>query len=269
MPRTSSRAAALLALLAAAIACATLSVEDERKLGDQFAREVKKEVVFVRDRAVVDYVSRLGAEIVRASGPQPFEYHFYVIEDQEINAFAAPAGHVYVHTGTLLKARDVSELAGVMAHEVGHVARRHIAHNYRRQQGTRIGQQLLVIGAGVAGGQAAAGAANLLTGLGAMAYLNSFGRDAERDADAFAVAVMPRAGYDPEGLVTFFHTLQKEGGSRPPAFLSSHPTTEERIEGTRRMIAEGPHKGGLRRHDGGRLEIIQERVRLIVGQRRR
>jgi predicted Zn-dependent protease len=267
MSSACSRVGAL-ALLVLSLACATLSVDDERKLGNEFSREIKKEVTFVRDRAVVDYVARLGQELVRAAGPQPFEYHFYVIDDDEINAFAAPGGHVYVHTATILKSRDVSELAGVMAHEVGHVARRHIAENYGRQQGTRIGQQILVIGAGVAGGQAAAGAANLLTGLGAMAYLNSFGREAERDADAFAVAVMPRAGYDPEGLVTFFHTLAKEGGSRPPEFLSSHPTTEDRIQATQRLIDQSPHQG-LRRHDGGRFEIIQERVRMLTGGRRR
>jgi predicted Zn-dependent protease len=268
MSSTCSRLGAL-ALLAVGLACATLGVEDERKLGDEFAREIKKEVTFVRDRAVVDYVARLGAELVGAAGPQPFDYRFYVIEDDEINAFAAPGGHVYVHTATILKSRDVSELAGVMAHEVGHVVRRHIAQNYKRQQGTRIGQQILVIGAAVAGGQAAAGAANLLTGLGAMAYLNSFGREAERDADAFAVSVLPRAGYDPEGLVTFFHTLAKEGGARPPEFLSSHPATEDRIQATQRLIDQLPQREGLRRHDGGRFEIIQQRVRMLAGPRRR
>lgn len=272
MSRTCSsrlRGPVALPLLAslALLACATLSVERERELGDEFAREIRREVVLVRDEVVLSYLDRMGREILAVAGPQPFEYRFNVVDDPDINAFAAPAGHIYMHTGTILQARNASELCGVLAHEIGHVARRHIANNYNRQRWTRVGQQAVVLGAGVLGGQNAAGAANLFGGLAAMSYLNTFGREAEREADAFAVKVMPRAGYDPEGLVTFFHTLKNQGGASPPAFLSSHPATDERIQNTRRMIAAQPLPPGLRSHDGGRFEIVQHRVRLLTGAR--
>lgn len=262
--RTGFRRTGLVLLLALA-ACAPLSVPEERRLGDEFEREVRSELVFVHDRVVVGYVERIGAEILRPAGPQPFAYRFYVIEDEDINAFAGPAGHVYVHTGTILKARNVSELAGVVAHEVGHVVRRHVAQNYSKQQAAGLGRQLLVVGAGIFGGGTAASLANLGGGITAMLVLNKFGREAEREADAFALQVLPGAGYDPNGMLTFFETLRNEGGPNVPGFLSSHPTTEDRIAMARGALAAQGHRPGLRVDDGGRLEIIQRRIRLLTG----
>jgi predicted Zn-dependent protease len=258
--------AAALAALIVLTGCATLSIPQERKLGEDANREIRQQVKLLRDRVVHDYVANVGAEIVAAAGPQPFEYEFYVVEDDQINAFALPAGFVYVHTETILKARNVSELAGVVGHEVGHVARRHIAQNYNRQRNTGILHQVAVIGAGVAGGSAAAGAVNLLGGVAGVAYLNTFGREAEADADAFAVDVLPRAGYDPRGLVTFFETLAREGGAGVPTFLSSHPAPKDRIQATSARIAAARLPPNLEVSDDGRLEIIQQRIRLLVGE---
>jgi predicted Zn-dependent protease len=268
MPRiTSELRAALAALLALLLlgACGTLTVPQERKLGEELSREIRREVILLRDSVVTGYVERIGHDIVRAAGPQPFAYHFYVVEDDEINAFAAPAGHIYFHTETILMARNVCELAGVIAHEVGHVVKRHIAENYGRQRSTGIVHQGLVITAGVLGGSSSAGAANLGGALAGTAFLNKFGRDAEREADAFAVEVMPKAGYDPIGLVTFFKTLRSETGSGGATFLSSHPATDERIEETRLLIAALSPRSDLRVDDSGRLEIIQRRIRLLIG----
>src|SRR5262245_48537039 len=128
--RPSAALAALLALCCASVACGTLTVEKEKQLGDEYAREMRKELRFVREEVVVAYVEDIGRALVKAAGPQPFQYHFYVVDDEQLNAFAMPAGHVYVQTGIILNAANVSELAGVMAHEVGHVALRHIAKNY-------------------------------------------------------------------------------------------------------------------------------------------
>ncbi|MDX1650716.1 MAG: M48 family metallopeptidase [Myxococcota bacterium] len=255
---------AALALLVAG--CGTLSVPEERSLGEELRREVHAELRFVGDRVVNDYVSRIGQELVAAAGPQPFEYHFYVVEDDDLNAFAMPAGHVYIHTGILLRARNVSELAGVIGHEVGHVALRHVAENYNRQRSAGLFQSALVLAGGLLAGQGGAAAANVVGGLGTLAVVNSFTREAEAEADAFAVEVMPRAGYDPLGIVTFFETLRRESGARPPEFLSSHPAPENRMEAARARIATEGLPAGLRLTDGGRLEIIQRRVRLLTGR---
>ncbi len=266
-PRRSSRVAGL--LLLAAVACATPGVEEERRLGEDFAHEVKREVVLLADPVVLNYVRELGARIVAAAGPQPFQYEFHVVRDPEVNAFAGPAGHIYLHTGTFLLARNRAELAGVLAHEIAHVALRHVAENLARQRTTGWIRQAGVAAAGILAGPAAAGAANLGSALAAMAVLNSFGRDAEREADAFAVDLLPKAGIDPRGLPAFFETLRNQDPRDPPAFLSSHPATEERIRRTRAMIDPAALPPGLRIRDGGRFEIIQERVRLLTRPRGR
>jgi predicted Zn-dependent protease len=245
---------------------APLTIEEERELGAEVEKQARQKFHFLRDEVVVGYVAGLGADLLRVMGPQPFDYDFYVIEDDELNAFAVPGGNIYVHTGLILKARNVSELIGVMGHEVGHVYHRHVAQNYRRQRNTGIAQQLGVLTVGVLAGGAAAQAANLLTGVGAMAYLNQFGREAEREADAFAVEVLPKAGYDPHGLTSFFQTLIQQYGDTGDSFLSSHPATHERIENTNALIRAKDLPANLRQDDDGKLEIVQHRIRTLMGR---
>ncbi len=258
--------AALLTLLLAP-GCGTLSVQEEQALGRQMNGEIRRGLVFLSDRVVDQYVREMGQDILRAAGPQPFEYHFYVVEDDDINAFAAPAGHIYVNTQTILAAANASELAGVIAHEIGHVVCRHIAENYNRQRNTGIGVNAAILAAAVLGGGAAATAAQLGGGLAAVAYLNSFGREAEMEADTFAVDTLPRAGYDPNGLVTFFQTLSAEQGEAHSDFLSSHPATSDRAAAVRARIDALPPTEGLQVDDNGRLEIIQRRIEILMGQR--
>jgi len=246
-------------------ACASLSVSQEQQLGDEAAGELSRELDFVRDEWVVHYVESIGREIVSAAGPQPYTYRFRVVNDPELNAFALPAGHIYIHTAIILEAQNVSELAGVIAHEVGHVARRHVARNYNRQRNTGIVYQVLAVAASIfVGGYAAAGG-QLLGQLAAVAYVNQFTREAEMEADAFAVEVLPRAGYDPRGLVSFFETLRSHGEAAGPSFLSSHPATSDRIRYTRSLITREDLGPGLRVTDNGELEIIQRRIQLLTG----
>lgn len=263
--RRSGSGLLIVVLLAVGCSTAPLSIEEERKLGAEVEREARKQFDFVHDEVVVGYVARLGNDLLRVMGPQPFDYDFYVVQDKELNAFATPGGNIYVHTGLILKAKNVSELIGVMGHEIGHVYHRHVANNYRRQKNTSIAHQLGVLTAGVLGGGAAAQAVNLLGGLGAMAYLNQFSRDAEREADAFAVQTVPKAGYDPSGITTFFATLIEQYGETGNSFLSSHPATEERIQTTQALIRAERLPPGLREDDDGRLEIIQHRIRTLTG----
>jgi len=262
-------AAAALALVAplALAGCGSLSVQEEQQLGAEMARDARKHLDFVREEVVVAYVSQMGRGIVKASGPQPFTYHFHVVEDKELNAFAAPAGYVYVNTGTILAAANASELAGVIAHEIGHVTLRHIAKNYNKQRGAGILYQLGAIAASIFVPGPGAAAAQLGGQLAAIGALNSFSREAESEADAFAVKVMPLAGWDPQGLVSFFQTLLQEtkGGGRPPEFLSSHPATESRIEAASALIREAKLPENLRQSDGGKLEIIQRRIQILTG----
>ena len=253
--------------LAATAGCGTLSVGEEQKLGAEAARELRRELDFVTDARVREYVERIGAEIVAAAGPQPYDYRFHVVVDDSLNAFALPAGHIYVHTGILLEAADVSEVAGVIAHEVGHVALRHVARNYHRQRNTGVLYQVGALAAAIfVGGHAAAGG-QMLGELAAVAYLNTFTRDAEVEADRFAVEVLPKAGYHPAGLLSFFRTLEAEGGAEAPGFLASHPATDDRIEQTQALVDGSVLTRELRVRDDGRLQIIQRRIELLTGSR--
>lgn len=261
-------AAAVITLVLAG--CGPISLSEESQLGYNFEQQMRQELPLLHDRVIVDYVRDMGRGIVNAAGPQPFDYSFQVVVDDEINAFAGPAGRIYVHTGTILAARNASELAGVIGHEIGHVVERHVAENYNRQRNTQIGQQILVAGAGIAGGGGMANLANLGGGLAAVAYLNTFGREAEMEADAFAVEALPKAGWDPAGLVTFFQLLQSENGSSgTPTFLSSHPATEERIRATSEALEVVKLPPGVERDDRGKLQIIQRRILLLTHERPR
>jgi predicted Zn-dependent protease len=248
------------------VSCGPLSLSEESQLGHSFQQEMRKELPILHDRVVTDYVRGMGRGILKAAGPQPFDYTFQVVVDENVNAFAGPAGHIYIHTETILKARNASELAGVIAHEIGHVVERHVAENYNRQRNTQIGQQVLVAGAAIAGGGGMANLANFGSGLAAVAYLNTFGREAEMEADAFAVEMLSKAGWDPAGLVTFFQLLQEDSGDGGPSFLSSHPTTSERIRATSEALEVVDRPPGLRTDDGGRLQIIQRRILLLTRQ---
>jgi predicted Zn-dependent protease len=268
-PRRALVALVGLAWLAVLPACTTLSVEEEKQLGHQAQREVRGHFQMMRDKVVVNYVRDLGAKLASSAGPTPFEFRFWVVEDEEINAFALPGGAIYVHTGVLTKAKDVSEVAGVLAHEMGHVTARHVAKLYRRQRNTGIGAQVLAMAIAIlTGNPYIANAGGMASGVAATAYLNTYTRDAEREADARGVDTLVRAGYDPRGMMSFFQTLQHESegrGMKPPQFLSSHPATEERIQNVAAAIRAKHLSDDLKRTDNGKLEIIQERIRLVVG----
>ncbi len=262
-----SRWLVIVLLLGVTPACGTLSVQEEKQLGALEQRRVRQSFQLLRDRVVVNYIRKLGEELVSSAKPSPFEFRFYVIEDENLNAFAVPGGAIYVHTGLILAANDVSELAGVMAHEIGHITARHSALQYKRARNTSLVANIIgFVGAVLTGQPQAAG---LVTELGARAYLNTFSQDAEREADQLGVDTMIKAGYDPYGLVRFFETLQAENsGPRLPAFLSTHPATPERVQNAKKEIEEVEKSGveiGSKTDDGGRLDIIQERIRLIEG----
>ena len=249
-------------LLAALLpACATLTVAEERRVGAELARQMRGELLFIRDAVVLDYVRAIGGKILRAAGPQPFEYSFAVVEDDEINASTGPGGHIYIHTETILRARNASELAAVLAHEIGHGVLRHVSKSYARSRSVGTLHQAGVLAASVFG---YGGLANLGGGLAAMTVLNSFTRGEEREADAFAVEVLPAAGYDPNGLITFLEVVRETDGSDMPGFLSSHPDTEDRVAEVAALIAALPPAPGLQVRDRGRLEIIQHRIRLLT-----
>ena len=222
----------------------------------------------MRERVTVNYVRKMGDELVAAARPSPFDFRFYVVESEDLNAFAIPGGAIYINTGLIQSVNNASELAGVVAHEIGHVTARHTAQLAKRQRNTGfVAQAATIVIAVLTGNYYAANAGELASRVVAQAYVSQYTREFEREADTLAVETLVRAGYDPNGLVTMFETLRKESsdGLRAPQFLSSHPATVERIEEVQSEIAKYGTLGQLKRDDGGQLEIIKKRLDLIVG----
>src|SRR5213593_846201 len=212
------------------------SLEREISLGKSLAQEVERSSKMIDDPVVTEYVNRVGQNLVRNSDARvPFTIK--VIDSDEINAFALPGGFFYVNSGLILRAQEESELAGVMAHEIAHVAARHGTKNATKGEL----MQLASIPAMIFIPYSMAGYA-MYQGLNLAIPLTflKFSRDAEREADFLGLQYMYKTGYDPNSYVTFFERIQADEKRRPgtiPKVFSTHPPTPDRIENTQKEIA--------------------------------
>jgi predicted Zn-dependent protease len=217
--------AAGLALLAAGVVPARAAI-DERELGRRFFLEARSQLPLVQDAAVEEYVRRVGAKIVRTLGAQQFDYTFYVVQEPVLNAFAVPGGYVFVFSGLIAKVSNDDELAGVLAHEVGHVAGHHII---RQQTEGQVWNYAALLGALLS-------AVNPVLGAGAIAAAETaqlkYSRQFEQEADYLGLGYASKAGYDPHALGAFFKQLLAEQRLNPagvPPYMLSHPMTEDRV----------------------------------------
>src|SRR6201987_4266705 len=212
------------------------SVEGQINMGRAYAQQVDSSSKLIKDPVVTEYINRLGQNLVRNSDSKgPFTIK--VIDSDEINAFALPGGFFYVNSGLILRAQEESELAGVMAHEISHVAARHGTKNATKSEIMQLATiPLILLGPGGWAGYGIYEGMNLAI---PVTYLK-FSRDAEREADFLGLQYMYKAGYDPNAYVTFFERIQADDKRRPgtiPKVFSTHPPTPERIENAQKEIA--------------------------------
>ncbi len=211
------------------------SIEKEIALGRQMAEEVARQARIVDDPVVAEYVNRIGQNLVRNSDAKvPFTIK--VLDSNEVNAFALPGGFFFVNSGLILKADSESELAGVMAHEIAHVAARHGTRQATRGQMVNIGSIPLIFVGGWTGYGIRQGASLAIP----LTFLN-FSRDFEREADYLGLQYLYKAGYDPTSYVDFFEKIQSmekgKAGSVAKVF-STHPLTDQRIELAQKEIQQ-------------------------------
>jgi predicted Zn-dependent protease len=204
-----------------------ISLEKEIALGRELAQQIEKESTLITDPVVTEYVNRIGQNIVRNSDAKvPFTIK--VIDSDEINAFALPGGFFYVNSGLILAADEESELAGVMAHEIAHVAARHGTEQQSKGQLVNFASfPLIFLGGPI--GYGIQQAANFLV---PVTFLK-FSRKMEEEADYLGVEYLYKAGYDPSAMVTFFEKLQAKEKAKPgsiPTLFSTHPPTGDRIK---------------------------------------
>ncbi len=236
--RTLLRVAILPAGMAALAACSgTIGPEEEAELGNTYAAEVLKQVRLVDDPAAQAELRRIGEELAARADSTGRRYTFYLVDSPEVNAFAVPGGHIFVNRGLVRSADQLAELAGVLGHEIAHVTERHGLEQVEKQQRANVFLSLVYW---LLDRQPGALEQAAIEGGGA-ALFAKYGRDAEREADGHAVRTLARAGYDPEGVATFFEELLRQQRSNPgriDQWFASHPTSQERVQNTRTMIRE-------------------------------
>ena len=221
-------------LMAFAGACG-VSQQQEVELGASTAQQVAAQLPMVRDGASLSYITALGNRLVNATDNRGLAWHFNIVDSREINAFAVPGGWIYINRGLIEKAGTMSELAGVLAHEIGHVTRRHSVQQMQQAQGANVGLAL----ACTLTRFCESGASRAAINVGGSALFAKFSRSDEREADAEAVTTTIRAGISPLGIPVMFQTLlneRKNNPSRLDMFFSTHPMEESRITNTRNQI---------------------------------
>jgi beta-barrel assembly-enhancing protease len=237
------------------------SPEQDVQLGRQAASEIRSQLPMLDDERTEQFVERIGdrliGEIPEEFRQPAFQYSFDVVNLREINAFALPGGPMFVHRGMIQAARSEGEVAGVMAHELAHVILRHGTVQATRGQKLQLGAMAGQVLGAILGGRTGAGIAQgseLLAG----GYFLKFSREFEREADLFGAQLMARAGYDPRAMASMFETIERQGGSRGPEWMSSHPNPGNRVQAINREAAMLRVDGNA--GSGGDLQAINARL---------
>jgi Zn-dependent protease with chaperone function len=205
------------------------SPDQDVEVGQQSAAEADQQLPLLNDSQVNAYVNRIGQKLaLNAGGPQ-FQYRFRVVNASDINAFALPGGFIYVNRGVLDNARNEGELAGVLAHEISHVALRHGTHQASKAYLAQAGISILggILGSRV--GQGTAQIINAIGGFGLNALFLKYSRDIETQADVRGSQILTASGYTPADMVNFFKTLERVDPSKKTNFLANHPAPPDRI----------------------------------------
>ncbi|HVX38738.1 MAG TPA: M48 family metalloprotease [Gemmatimonadaceae bacterium] len=227
--------AALPALAALAAGCA-VSHADEIAMGAEYAAQLERELPLVHDPAIEGYLNVLGDSIGRPADARGLTWHFYVVNMNDVNAFAVPGGYVYITRGLVEHAATLSQLAGAMGHEIAHVTRRHAVKQLERVQRANAGVTIACVLTGVCGSDVA----QVAVQVGGTAVLARYSREDEAEADDDAVTNVVRAGISPAGIPELFEELIRERETRPDAvsaWFATHPSEESRMARTRERIA--------------------------------
>lgn len=217
--------------------------QQQEQLGQQAVAEVYKQMPVLPDSSVeTKYIRQLGRKLAAVIPKQySWPYEFHVIQQKEINAFALPGGPIFVNIGTITAAKNEAQLAGVMAHEMSHIYMQHSIKQMKKQQTQQGIVGILGAILGQAGGIAGTlGQLGLSIGSGLLSL--KYSRSDEAQADSVGAIIMYKAGYDPVAMAQFFQTLEEQGGSGGPNFLSDHPNPGNRVEAIQKEIRDWPQK---------------------------
>jgi predicted Zn-dependent protease len=249
---------------------ATLSKNTEAQIGRSIMSQIRASGQLVEDPQITEYINDVGHRISAQANNGDYKFTFFVINDPNINAFALPGGYIGVHTGLLEATRSEDELAGVLAHEVAHVTQRHIARAVHANSRQSILNTAIMLGAIIAGAASGAssdvvqGAIAVAQGTAAQSQIN-FTRSSEHEADRVGIAALAEAGFDPQGMASFFEVISRGGGApenRVPEFLQTHPVTSARIAEARGRARDYPpvHTSDTINYGIARSRLIVQRM---------
>ena len=208
-------------------------------MGVEYAQQINAQLPIVRDPELNRYINVLGDSIARLTSRADLDWNFFIVDAQEVNAFAVPGGFVYVNRGLIQRADQMDELAGVLGHEIGHVVKRHSIKQMEKAQGANVGVTLACILTSICNSQIAGAAINIAGG----AVFARFSRQDEAEADNEGFNNVVKAGISPVGMVTMFQKLLAERRSRPAgveAWFLTHPLEEDRIVAVQARINQIP-----------------------------
>ncbi|MDB9822411.1 M48 family metalloprotease [Deltaproteobacteria bacterium] len=218
-----------------------MSIEQEEKLGKELLESVRQQVELVDDAFAEGYINALGNYLIKPLESKPFTFNFYIIKDNQMNAFAGPGGHIFIYTGLIEAMDEIDELAAVICHEIAHVSLRHISD--RAEKNTLVG---LATMAGVLAGAMLGGEASDAIITGSMAagqqMMLSYSREDERQADQVGFKYTSKSGFAPSAILSALATLQKGqwGIENIPPYLLTHPVGPERISNIESLLASYP-----------------------------
>jgi predicted Zn-dependent protease len=217
-----------------------VSTQQEVQMGQQEAQQVSAQLPMVQDAYIQNYVNALGQRIASRTSRSDLQWQFQVVNSDVVNAFALPGGFVYVNRGVLERADNMSEIAGVLGHEIEHVVERHSVKQMEQAQGANVGVGILCALTGVC----QSGVAQAAINIGGTAVFAKFSRTDEQQADEGGFNNVMRAGISPRGMLTLFQKLlaeeQSSGNSNVSAWFSDHPGTSDRIADIQRMLNQVP-----------------------------
>lgn len=247
----------------------TLSLEDEYRIGRMVMRDLRESGAVVEDPEVTEYLQSLGLRLSSQAHDGNRNFHYFLVADPAINAFALPGGFVGIHSGLLLETKSESELAGVLAHEVAHVTQRHIARSIEAQSRMSLVSAAamlaaILIGTAAGGGSdATMGAISAAQGMAAQAQI-TFTRENEYEADRVGIGILASAGFDPNAMPAFFETMGRRtqlGPNMMPELLRTHPVTSARIAESKGRAAQ---YAPVEVHDAMSYALMKERIRVLT-----
>lgn len=242
-------------------AATVMSVADEAEIGRNFMQHARQQLDFVKDPILNDYINSVGDRLVAHTGTS-LKFHFFMIADPSINAFAVPGGYVGVHTGLIMATKNEDELAAVLAHECTHVLQHHLARLLSAAKQRTLPTMAALIAAVLLGGQAGEAAVALTTAGAAESQL-VYTRSFEEEADRIGMQTLEKSGYDPQAMPAFFEQLEKDSRvyDTVPGFLQDHPVTSDRIAEARDRADQYPP---VKRVDHPAFDEARARIRVMM-----